>query len=312
MSRFVAPEAGIFPDAPKATLESAAKREAASETASPDVLASWVAEIILDHEHDRPRSRQMSIGPSAVGNSCDRALAFDLASVEAVNFPDPLKAYVGTGLHAMLEAAVRLRDRETNRYLVEHEVTYRGITGKVDLFDRLTGRAIDWKSKELSKINRLRGRAMSYEYLVQQQIYAAGLRAQGENVKSVSLVFIPVNGLLRDILTQTVPVDVSVADIAIDRLEGLSNRLMDGATPSLVEAMPNSLCPWCSHYAPDSPLSARSCPGLMAPVADLPPLIAPPATPPTEVAPVAEATPKRRRRATKATTEAPASEESTP
>jgi hypothetical protein len=292
-SRFVAPEGEPTTPTPR-------------ETASPDVLASWVAEIILDHEHDRPRSRQMSIGPSAVGNACDRALAFDLAGVEAVNFPDPLKAYVGTGLHAMLEAAVRLRDRETNRYLVEHEVTYRGVTGKVDLFDRVLGRAIDWKSKELSKINRLRGRAMSYEYLVQQQIYAAGLRAQGENVKSVSLVFIPVNGLLRDILTQTVPVDVSVADIAIDRLEGLSSRLMDGATPSLVEAMPNSLCPWCSHYAPDSPLSARSCPGLMSPVADLPPLVSP-----TEVAPVAEATPKRRRRATKATTEAPASEEST-
>lgn len=303
--RFVAPA----DDAPEA------KPQPARETASPDVLASWVAEIILDHEHDRPRSRQMSIGPSAVGNSCDRALAFDLASVEAVNFPDPLKAYVGTGLHSMLEAAVRLRDRETGRYLVEHEVTYRGITGKVDLFDRLTGRAIDWKSKELSKINRLRGKAMSHEYLVQQQIYAAGLRAQGENVKSVSLVFIPVNGLLRDILTQTVPVDVEVADRAIDRLEGISNQLMDvGMEPRGITAYPNALCPWCSHYAPDSPLSARSCPGLMQPVADLPPLTAAPAAvaTPTEVTKVvAEATPKRRRRATKATTEAPASEEST-
>ena len=58
MSRFAAPEG----EAPRAE----AKPQPASETASPDVLASWVAEIILDHEHDRPRSRQMSIGPSGV------------------------------------------------------------------------------------------------------------------------------------------------------------------------------------------------------------------------------------------------------
>ena len=231
------------------------------------VVESWVADLIMCHDLDRPRSRQTAVGPSSVGNQCDRALAYMMSDTEAVNYPDPLKAYIGTGAHLMLEDAAELRDSGIGRYLREVQISYRGITGNVDLFDRVTGRVIDWKSKDLAKIKRLRRQKTSKQYEIQRQIYAAGLAAAGENVKSVALVYIPVNGLLSDIYVDEVPFDQSIADEAIDRIEALQNRLYDSVPPQEFPAKASALCPWCPFYNPNAPLSQSSCPGGAAKVA---------------------------------------------
>jgi hypothetical protein len=222
----------------------------------------WVADLILDHEMNRPRSRQAAIGPSGIGDKCDRKIAMTLAGVEAVHFSDPLKAWVGTGVHHMLEEAVRLKDRETGRFLVEHPVTYRGISGNVDLFDRVRGRVIDWKSKELSKIKRLRKSGkMDDGYRVQQMTYGAGLVAAGENVRSVALAYIPTNGDLRDVYVQEEIFLPEVADAAIDRIDSLREQLEEGKDAETFLPTTSALCGWCPFYNPLTPTSARSCQG---------------------------------------------------
>jgi hypothetical protein len=234
------------------------------------LIESWARDIILDHELNRPRSRQVAIGPSAAGAKCDRQIAMQIAGVQRVHFSDPLKAYVGTGLHLMMDDAVSLRDRDTGRYLTEHPVEYRGVAGSVDVFDRVTGRVMDWKSKDIAKIKRLRksGR-MSDEYRIQQNIYAAGLLAQGENVTSISLVYLPTNGDLADIYVQTEAVDLALADRAIDRLEAIRAALMDGKDAETFPKTTSALCGWCDFYNPKTPDSPRSCAGgIKFPVSD--------------------------------------------
>jgi hypothetical protein len=229
------------------------------------LIEAWATDLVLDHEMNRPRSRQAHVGPSEVGERCDRRLAMAVANVQQVNYPDPLKAYVGTGLHQMLADAVELRDRGTGRYLSEHRVTYRGVTGSVDLFDRVTGRLIDFKSKSLTKVKRARRQPMEHGYKVQQMIYAAGLIAQGEHVKSVTLLYIPTDGDLSDMYAQTLPVDVSIADEAIDRLECIQNEVADGKPLPDFKAHTSALCGWCPFYSPLTPLSPASCPGATTP-----------------------------------------------
>lgn len=240
-----------------------ARTEAKPVSITPgDLVEAWARDVILDHELNRPRSRQASIGPSGVGDACDRKIAMQLAGVTGVNFPDPLKAYVGTGLHHMLDGAVTLRDREVGRYLTEHTVSYRGITGSVDVFDRVTGRVMDWKSKELAKIKRLRKLGlMSQEYRVQQNVYAAGLIAAGENVREIALVYVPTNGDLADIYVQVEPVDIALADAAIDRIDAIKAELMEGKDAETFRPRTSALCGWCAYHSPLTPTNAKSCSG---------------------------------------------------
>jgi hypothetical protein len=227
-----------------------------------DQVEAWARDIILDHELNRPRSRQNAIGPSGVGEKCDRRIAMQLAGVTPVHFADPLKAWVGTGAHLMLDEAVSLRDRQVGRYLTEHPVTYRGIPGSVDVFDRITGRVGDWKSKELAKIKRLRKKGVMDEgYRIQQNIYAAGLIAQGEVVNEVALIYIPTNGELADIYVQIEPVDIELADRAIDRIEAIEAALLEGKPAEEFRPTTSALCGWCPFHNPLIPTSAKSCSG---------------------------------------------------
>jgi len=132
----------------------------------------------------------------------------------------------------------------------------------VDVFDRVTGRVMDWKSKELAKIKRLRkAGAMSAEYKTQQMVYAAGLIAQGENVTEVALVYIPTNGDLADIYVQVEPVDIALADAAIDRIEAIQAELEAGKDAETFRPLTSALCGWCSFYSPHTPTNPRSCSG---------------------------------------------------
>ncbi len=204
-----------------------------------------------------PRSVQATLGSSEAGYVCDRRVAYKLAGVPAANMRDPLRALVGVGVHSVLASIFYRLDATAGRFLVERALSYRGIPGTVDLFDRFTKTVVDWKSTTAAKLKRLRHEGPTASYVVQTQLYGAALAAAGEDVRHVALAFLPIDGELADLWVWRAPYDQAVADRAIDRIERLAGR-----APKDVPATPDRLCPWCHHYRKGSTDLTVACPGV--------------------------------------------------
>jgi hypothetical protein len=203
------------------------------------------------------RSLQTSLGSSEAGHQCDRRIAYKLAGVPAVNLRDPLRSLLGVGWHAAMADLFRRVDAGSGRYLVEARVTYRGVPGTLDLFDRYTHTVVDWKTSRKSNVMHLRHDGPRKHQTVQVQLYAAGLAQQGEDVRYVALAFVPTDAdSLQDLWLWRAPYDQAVADAAIDRVNTLT-----GVSPGNVQCVPDRLCPWCAHYRPASDDLNVGCPG---------------------------------------------------
>ena len=203
-----------------------------------------------------PRSVQSSLGSSEAGHACDRRIAYRLAGARSTNLRDPLRAFVGSGFHLAVADLFRRLDAGSGRFLVEQRLSYRGLPGTVDLFDRFTNTVIDWKTTLKAKLSKVRHDGPAQPYVVQAQLYGAALAAAGEDVRSVALAFVPVDGTLNDLWVWRARFDQRIADEAIDRVERLA-----GKDPATVKHTPDRLCPWCSHYREGSTDLTVGCPG---------------------------------------------------
>lgn len=215
--------------------------------------------VIADDE----RGRQRTIGASQVGTECARQLAFRQAGTRPSNVPDPLRALVGRGMHGALAGLMERIDCGAGRLLVEQPIRYRGVPGTVDLFDRVDGLVVDWKTTTLAKIKRVRESGPPSSYVVQLQLYAAGLESAGETVRALALCYLPVDGTLVDVFVwRTVP-DRRAADAAVDKLNARIGAELESVArpdPSTVAASPSALCRWCDYYKPGV-ASSTSCAG---------------------------------------------------
>jgi hypothetical protein len=173
---------------------------------------------------------------------------------------DPLRRLIGTGVHAALADVFRLLDAGHGFFLVEHRTQYKGITGTADLVFRHGSVVIDWKTAKKEKITRLKREGPPRHYIVQAMLYAAALRAEGENITHVAIVWVPIDVShtegLDKIYCWKAPFDPIVADDAVERVVRLA-----GQRPSEVDPRPDRLCRYCSHFNPDSVDLDASCPG---------------------------------------------------
>ena len=71
---------------------------------NPDILATELFGIIEEAIAQQPRTLQTSIGPSEIGNPCDRRIGYKLAGIQPVNGLGAVnwKAFVGTAVHEIL------------------------------------------------------------------------------------------------------------------------------------------------------------------------------------------------------------------
>lgn len=223
------------------------------------ILADHLRELIWTGARSTERSLQTEIGMSEVGTPCDREIAYKLAQVPPTNLGgDPLPAIMGTGFHLHMEKIFGALD--PRRYLIETPVTYAGIRGTVDLFDRRRQLLVDWKSTSKRKVGEIRRNGPTYRQQIQVQLYGAAMRERGEQVDRVALAFVPRDGTLDDLYVWSTAPDPEAVTKATGRVEAIADTVAT-AGPESVFATPSRLCGFCDHHLPGSTDIARGCPG---------------------------------------------------
>ncbi|WP_327655732.1 hypothetical protein [Streptomyces sp. NBC_00483] len=240
-----------------------------------DVIARQIRQLINDTANNAPRSRQRRIGPSEVGNPCDRALAYK--SMDWPKAPgadrEPWASVQGTALHTWLAELFEQRDPNGERYLVEQRVTvHQGYTedatiaGSADLYDRLTGTVYDWKCVSPTSLAKYRRHGPGDQYRIQANLYGLGMENAGEAPKRVAIVFLPRQYRLEPyVWVDEYRRDVALAAIA--RLQRIREQLLavdPEANPAAWAAFPTSpdaKCFFCDWYQRGSTDLATGCPG---------------------------------------------------
>ena len=172
------------------------------------------------------RDRQRHVGPSELGEVCDRCLADKIrGTYEDKRAGAPLAPLLGTAFHLLAQG--RLSNSPEGRaglILVEKRVDvaqvdgYGPIRGTVDLFDIERREVIDWKVLSKARMagvssvvhNRLDGSVLmdrdkiiwetAWKYYAQMMLYGYALERDGYEVERASLLMIP-----RDASTDVLP-----------------------------------------------------------------------------------------------------------
>lgn len=240
-----------------------------------ETIKNDLAEIVLWNERMSPRSQQKTIGPSEIGNECDRRLAYRIAGVPRVNWSDPWPAVVGTAVHNWLEVAVNRFQRENGNHGWVTEVTVEPdplVRGRSDLFHVPTGTVVDYKTTGTDTMRKLRkGTPPSPGYITQIQLYGLGHERAGRAVHNVCLVYYPRSGWLDDVFVWYAEYDPSIAHAALKRLYGIGFQILDLDIPnhperfSEITATVGDGCVWCPMFIRelDQSVSAsqNGCPG---------------------------------------------------
>jgi len=236
-------------------------------------LRTTLLEIITWADDNAPRSKQVAIGPSEVGLDCDQRVARILAGMPQVNKRfDPWAGIVGTAIHSWLQQAVDryLDDGYTklDHWLTETRVTpAEFLSGSSDLYN---GDVVDYKSAASEKIREMRTKGISAiqpHYRVQGHIYGLGQENAGRKVRDIVLVFVPRNGLIKDMFLWREPYDVNVALKAIDRVYRLVDELTaaglpDGGDWNAIARNPTGDCWYCPFHNTNLQFpDCTGCPG---------------------------------------------------
>lgn len=166
--------------------------------------------IIRELTKPSERDKQRRVGPSELGDLCERCLAEKLLGVHQEEKNYPLAPMIGTAFHLYLENTIGLEG-----YLKETKVTvgevegYGAIRGTADGFDTATGHVVDYKVLSKKKIKAfssatffdedrnpefysdslIEGQLKKYYY--QMQLYGLGMENAGYEVNHTSLILFP-------------------------------------------------------------------------------------------------------------------------
>lgn len=197
------------------------------------------------------RSLQKNVGPSEIGG-CRRKVWMKLRQLPKVNQETITgSSWMGTAIHAAFEKALMAVDPWQDRYEREVEVSYAGITGHADVYDKQDQEVIDWKTTTKSKLAKFAGP----QKWMQVNLYGYLLTHTGKPVRTVTLVGIPRDGDERHILYVSQPYEES---IAVEGLQWLADvrDTVDAPDPE----KPVYYCkPYCGYYDASG---VNGCPGL--------------------------------------------------
>lgn len=241
-------------------------------------LKRRLMEVILWAADNNPRNHQVAIGPSEIGNLCDRAIAYRLTRTPRINTAfDPWPSIMGTAIHAWLEKAFIARNEATGtmEWVTEATLDIEDfIEGHSDLYEVYQdGTVIDWKTAGVDAMRKYRANEIPPHYRVQAHTYGYGFARLGVPVKKVALVFLPRAGWLRDMHVWAEDYDPSVAEGALDRVFQIAQKAvdLDVTNPShahrfeQIFAHPGNdcgFCPWLNAVrTAEDGASDLGCPG---------------------------------------------------
>jgi len=250
----------------------------------PALTSGELLTIIRNAADNAPRTLQTAIGPSGVGVPCDRRLTLEiLAATQHNTGVDKWAATVGTAVHTWLADVFTTHNQQLiaagqpPRWLLEQRVNIRtGLSGSCDLYDLQTHTVTDWKTTGATRLRKYRAAGHpGQQYRYQAHLYGMGWANAGLPVRDVAVVFLPRSGVLRDTYYWTEPYDQTVAQAALDRMDGLlvGADIADslGGLDQFMRALPRDtdMCDYCPFYTPDRGISPAD--GCNGPLEDLAP-----------------------------------------
>lgn len=230
-------------------------------------LANELTNIITEASRYTPRSQQVYIGPSEVGQECVRRLAYKLLDWEKANESGggSWAANVGTAIHSFLE---EIFSKYPEKYEVEQKVQIRAnLSGTVDLFDKEKGYVLDWKTTSPAGVKAKRSEGATSQQITQVQLYGYGKAQQGVQVNKVGLIFLPTGGQITDMHIELYDYDENAALSALARLDSVYELLSTidvEENPQmwpLIPATPSRMCMYCPYYRPFSTDLSIACNG---------------------------------------------------
>lgn len=176
--------------------------------------------IIRELTKPSERDKQRKVGPSELGDLCERCLAEKLLGVHQEEKNYPLAPMIGTAFHLYLENTIGLEG-----YLKETRVTvgeiegYGAIRGTADGFDTATGHVVDYKVLSKKKIKAFSSATFFDEghnpefysdsltegqlkkYYYQMQLYGLGMENAGYEVNHTSLILFPRDCMVESVMS---------------------------------------------------------------------------------------------------------------
>jgi hypothetical protein len=239
-------------------------------------MRTELVRIIRMADSGSSRSRQVAIGPSEIGGSCDRRLAMRMAGVNAVNrSSDPWPAIVGTGIHLWLQQALghenqaHLRAGESAPWVTETRVEVDPvIRGSSDAYHVPTATVVDWKSMgETTEAKLVKG-GPSDAYWTQLHSYGLGFVRAGMPVRKVGLMFLRREGYLRKARYYEQDFRPDIAHRAVGRVYQVARgvlALQQQYGPEMWDRVPadvSGLCGYCPFFRREAgQASSSGCPG---------------------------------------------------
>lgn len=204
-------------------------------------------EKIQAYDASRPRSLQTRIGPSEIGEPCERKLAFKLAGTSESNpRASGWAAIKGTALHAYMES-VLAKDPE---WITEKTLEMVGVTsGSSDALWYKEQTVVDHKFPGDPAIADVRRNGLITKYRYQFHIYGLGWEEAGYPVKWVCGAFMPMAGGIDKRYGWAEPYSREIALEGLDRYGDIEKDVRQGRKPLDFDKTAGHACTYCPFFS---------------------------------------------------------------
>jgi hypothetical protein len=208
-------------------------------------IKDMLAKAVTAYDGQRDRSKQVKIGPSAIGG-CRRRVYHNIMRTPTTNDTSgyALPAIMGTYIHAGIAEAITREDPFGDNFLIEQQFETEKITGNIDLFIKDIGLVIDWKT---TKVKSMRY-APSKSNIYQVHVYGWILEQNGHKVNEVALVYIPRDGDIADIRVHREAYSEEIALEGLKWLDEIYEIVDASAQPPAPEEKVFFCSRYCSYY----------------------------------------------------------------
>jgi hypothetical protein len=217
-------------------------------------LQGMLVKSLEAYDSQRDRSQQVEVGPSSIGG-CRRQVYHILKQSPKVNSDtESLASILGTFIHSGISEAIKREDPFGDNFIIEQEVTFGDLKGHVDLFIKDQGLVVDWTTTKLKSLRYF----PKLQQRMQVQVYGYLLAQNGHEVKNVSLVAIPRDGVMAEIRAHVEPYDEALALEGITWLNDLRALVtLNGTPPAPTEGI--GFCAnYCDYYDPTGEVGCPS------------------------------------------------------